>query len=185
MCVKRANSYLERSRVVVPTEYLIELQHSFAFAACCSLLAFTALHKKLTREAPPYPALKTRAAYVQPCVSLPSSVHYYIRHVPRPNNSCGQQEQTADCLIMSLPLVRTFAARQIGHVVVLGRRRLRDGAGPRPLLACRRWLGDSAPPPSAVDAQAAPPGVERSWTWSTPSPVRPGRGAAEIPVIPR
>lgn len=67
-----------------------------------------------------------------------------------------------------------------------GRRRLRCSIGVTPGLACRRWLSDSisadAPPKSASDVAA---GDGRTWTWSTPSPNRPGRGGAEIAVIPR
>eukprot|EP00752_Nemacystus_decipiens_P011222 g9972.t1 len=70
-----------------------------------------------------------------------------------------------------------------------GRRRLRCSVGVFPGLACRRWLSDSTAADAPTTAPAAPdvaPATDgRTWTWSTPSPNRPGRGGAEIPVIPR
>lgn len=74
--------------------------------------------------------------------------------------------------------------------------------------ACRRWLSGAAEdaPPSAGAAAAATAATTaaaaatdtnaggaagdskddgRTWTWSTPSPNRPGRGGAEISIIPR
>lgn len=57
-------------------------------------------------------------------------------------------------------------------------------------LHWRRFLSDasgngpSPPPPPRAPGSTQTAG-ERAWTWSTPSPLRPGRGAAEIPIIPR
>lgn len=69
---------------------------------------------------------------------------------------------------------------------VAGRRRLRCSMGIIPGLACRQWLTSDSSTAAPTPTPGATAGTDgRTWTWSTPSPNRPGRGGAEIPVIPR
>ncbi|CAM9938945.1 unnamed protein product [Ectocarpus sp. 4 AP-2014] len=88
-------------------------------------------------------------------------------------------------MMLVAPLVRAATRRQrVQQQGTRCRRRLPSSVGAVPGLACRRWLSDSSSdtprPPSSATATDG-----RTWTWSTPSPNRPGRGGAEIPVIPR
>lgn len=93
---------------------------------------------------------------------------------------------------MVLPLLSSVASASTRQCLVAGRRRIRGGAvlGGAVPLHWRRCLSDAAangppfPPPPRAPGSTQMAG-ERAWTWSTPSPLRPGRGTAEIPIIPR
>ncbi|CAN0537881.1 unnamed protein product [Ectocarpus sp. 8 AP-2014] len=89
-------------------------------------------------------------------------------------------------MMLVAPLVRAATRRQ--RVQLKGTscpRRLPSNVGAVPGLACRRWLSDSSSDTPRPPSSAAAATDERTWTWSTPSPNRPGRGGAEIAVIPR
>lgn len=91
---------------------------------------------------------------------------------------------------MSWRCLHPAAVRTLSEVVAPATSR----ANRLTFFACRRWLQDSARdnPSHSLSTPIGGRGgtadmieEERTWTWSTPSPLRPGRGAAEIPVVPR